>query len=104
MDSDEKYIIIANPQADPSQQGWRSGNRFGQAKEFAVSELKESVQEFVESAKEIFDEIDVTLNRYELGQVELNATITVSGKLSWIVQGGFEGGIKFIFKRKPDAK
>ncbi len=107
MDDGEKYIIITNPQDDPGQQEWRSGGRFGRAKEIAVSELKESAREFIGSAKEIFDEIDVALNRYQLNTVELTATITASGKLSWVAasaEGGFEGGIKFVFERKADVK
>ncbi len=107
MDNGEKYIIITNPQDDPGQQEWRSGGRFGQAKEIAVSELKKSTREFIESAKEIFDEMDVVLNRYQLSQVELTATVTTTGKLSWVVssvEGGFAGGIKFVFERKADVE
>ncbi len=104
MDKSEKSIIITNPQNDPNENEWRSGNKFGRVKEIAVSELKESAHEFIESTKEIFDEIDIALNHYQLNQVEITATITASGKLSWVAasaEGGFEGGIKFVFERKP---
>ena len=118
MDNTERHIIIVNPLDDTTdndqpefygrdREEERSDRRFGQAKEIAVSELKESAHEFIENAKEIFDEIDVSLNRYQLRRVELTATVTTSGKLSWVVssvEGGFEGGIKFVFERKADVE
>ena len=102
MENEEKYILVTNLQSELE---LRSGDAIRQVKEIAVSELKKSAREFVESAKEIFDEIDVALNKYQLHRVELTATITASGKLSWVAasaEGGFEGGIKFVFERRAD--
>ena len=68
----------------------------------SVENLSQGVKEFSQSLSMIFGQMETSFQGLEMKRVEVNATITASGKVSILaggVEGGFQGGIKFVFEK-----
>ncbi len=65
--------------------------------------VAESAGHFFENVSALFDKVEGSLAGFQLDEIEVTAGLTTSGKFVLVVGeigGGFEGGIKFKFKRR----
>jgi len=98
----KKYILITNPVVELDEQEWRDGN--DKRSLIPIEQLGKNIHAFINDIGTILDKVDATLSKYEMEEIEISAAITTKGQLSLIGIGGemgVEGGIKFIFKKKP---
>lgn len=73
------------------------------ALQFSSSVMKNNAQTFLNEVSAMLKNLDTTVSKFELEEVEISAAVTVSGKLVLVSLGGElsgEGGIKFVFTRR----
>jgi len=68
-----------------------------------VDALAKAAEDFSGGLRKLFDRLAETVGAFELSEIEVSATVTISGELSLLGVGhgeaGGEGGMKLKFKR-----
>lgn len=102
MNIDERAtLVVVNPALDARE--IREKARYSRAIEVSLEEFAESTTGFFSALETIASEAKRKLGEFDVDEIEVHATLTVSGKMGivGIVEGGGEGaaGLKFVLKR-----
>lgn len=103
-----QYILVNNPIVAPDDKRWRDSEGGNNLVKIPTKKLSDHIQSFVKDISKILDKVDASVSNFEVGEIEVYASITTNGELSLLGVGsggiGVEGGLKFVFRKKDLAK
>jgi len=78
----------------------------GRVLQLRYDDLSRNLHAFVAGLRAVFKDLPVAPEGFSVDEIELHAEVDAKGKLSLLGTGGeagARGGIKLVFRRKPEA-